>query len=98
MLLMHGSFADQHVTGDYLGGHAIKIFGWGVENGTPYWWVANSWNKDWVRLLARASKTGDTPPCLTNPAQPQGLAGTFKILRGSDECGIEDGVVAGMVV
>jgi hypothetical protein len=42
-------------------------------------------------------KPGDNRPCLTNPA-PQGLAGTFKILRGSDECGIEDGVVAGMVV
>jgi len=30
-----------------LGGHAIKIMGWGTENGTPYWLVANSWNEDW---------------------------------------------------
>ena len=30
-----------------LGGHAIKIMGWGTENGTPYWLVANSWNADW---------------------------------------------------
>mmetsp|Transcript_32943 Transcript_32943/g.76161 ORF Transcript_32943/g.76161 Transcript_32943/m.76161 type:complete len:371 (+) Transcript_32943:53-1165(+) len=30
-----------------LGGHAIKIMGWGTENGTPYWLVANSWNSDW---------------------------------------------------
>eukprot|EP00437_Effrenium_voratum_P033460 CAMPEP_0181461976 /NCGR_PEP_ID=MMETSP1110-20121109/34155_1 /TAXON_ID=174948 /ORGANISM="Symbiodinium sp., Strain CCMP421" /LENGTH=367 /DNA_ID=CAMNT_0023586617 /DNA_START=36 /DNA_END=1139 /DNA_ORIENTATION=- len=30
-----------------LGGHAIKIIGWGTENGTPYWLVANSWNADW---------------------------------------------------
>lgn len=30
-----------------LGGHAIKITGWGTENGTPYWLVANSWNSDW---------------------------------------------------
>lgn len=30
-----------------LGGHAIKIIGWGTENGTPYWLVANSWNSDW---------------------------------------------------
>lgn len=37
----------QHVTGSYLGGHAIKILGWGVDNGTPYWLVANSWNNDW---------------------------------------------------
>jgi cathepsin B len=30
-----------------LGGHAIKIMGWGTEDGTPYWLVANSWNEDW---------------------------------------------------
>jgi cathepsin B len=34
-----------------LGGHAIKIIGWGVEygvdNDVPYWLVANSWNTDW---------------------------------------------------
>jgi cathepsin B len=37
----------QHVTGPALGGHAIRILGWGVENGTPYWLIANSWNTDW---------------------------------------------------
>lgn len=37
----------QHVTGSYLGGHAIKIIGWGVENGTKYWLCANSWNERW---------------------------------------------------
>lgn len=37
----------QHVTGDMLGGHSIKILGWGDENGTPYWLAANSWNTDW---------------------------------------------------
>lgn len=37
----------QHVTGDMLGGHAIKVLGWGEENGTPYWLAANSWNSDW---------------------------------------------------
>ena len=37
----------RHVTGEMLGGHAIKILGWGTENGTPYWLVANSWNYDW---------------------------------------------------
>lgn len=30
-----------------LGGHAIKILGWGEESGTKYWLVANSWNEDW---------------------------------------------------
>jgi len=62
----------QHVTGNPLGGHAIRILGWGVEKGTPYWLVANSWNYDW------------------------GDKGTFKILRGSDHCGIESSVVAGL--
>merc|ERR1712045_720278 len=37
----------KHTTGSALGGHAIKILGWGVESGTPYWLVANSWNEDW---------------------------------------------------
>lgn len=62
----------QHVSGEFLGGHAIKILGWGVEEGTPYWLVANSWNSDW------------------------GDHGFFKILRGSNHCGIEEEVVAGI--
>lgn len=61
----------QHTSGAPLGGHAIKILGWGTEEGKPYWLVANSWNPDW------------------------GDKGYFKILRGSDECGIESGIVAG---
>lgn len=62
----------KHVTGTELGGHAIKIFGWGVENQVPYWLIANSWNADW------------------------GDHGTFKILRGQDECGIESQISAGL--
>jgi cathepsin B len=61
----------KHTSGGVLGGHAVKILGWGVENSTPYWLVANSWNQDW------------------------GDMGYFKILRGKNECGIEDGIVAG---
>jgi len=55
-----------------LGGHAIRILGWGTESGTDYWLVANSWNNDW------------------------GENGFFKIRRGTDECGIEDEIVAGL--
>lgn len=62
----------QHVSGGELGGHAIRVLGWGVEDGTPYWLVANSWNPHW------------------------GDGGYFKILRGSNECGIESGIVAGI--
>jgi len=70
--LSYRSGVYQHKTGNALGGHAVKMIGYGVENGTPYWLVVNSWNTDW----------GDN--------------GTFKILRGKNECGIEDGVVAGL--
>jgi len=61
----------QHVSGTYLGGHCIKITGWGVENNTPYWQCNNQWTTYW------------------------GDKGTFKILRGQDEVGIEDEVYAG---
>ena len=40
-----------HRSGEELGGHAIKILGWGIQRGVdndvPYWLVANSWNTDW---------------------------------------------------
>ncbi|KAL7872282.1 hypothetical protein SRHO_G00072650 [Serrasalmus rhombeus] len=45
--LLYKTGVYQHVTGEMLGGHAIKILGWGEENGTPYWLAANSWNTDW---------------------------------------------------
>lgn len=37
----------KHVQGKPLGGHAVRITGWGVLNGVPYWKVSNSWNYDW---------------------------------------------------
>lgn len=37
----------RHTSGGALGGHAIKMIGWGVENGVKYWLVVNSWNEDW---------------------------------------------------
>jgi len=44
----------QHVHGGALGGHAIRILGWGEvqsevanDDPVPYWLVANSWNSDW---------------------------------------------------
>jgi cathepsin B len=69
----YSSGVYQHVSGDELGGHAVKILGWGVDSASnlPYWLVANSWNNDW------------------------GENGYFRILRGADECGIEDYGVAG---
>jgi len=62
----------RHLTGQYLGGHSVKMIGYGTQNSTDYWLVQNSWTTTW------------------------GDEGYFMILRGKDECGIEDGVCAGM--
>jgi len=69
--LSYKSGVYQHKTGNPVGGHAVKIIGWGVDSGVPYWLVANSWNTDWAEN------------------------GYFRILRGKNECGIEENVVAG---
>ena len=37
----------KHTSSTPLGGHAVKLMGWGVEDGVKYWLVANSWNTDW---------------------------------------------------
>ncbi|CAO4378618.1 unnamed protein product [Caenorhabditis nigoni] len=37
----------KYTAGKMLGGHAIKIIGWGTENGTAYWLIANSWGTNW---------------------------------------------------
>ena len=68
---LYSSGVYQHTHGEFMGGHAVKIIGWGVDEGTPYWTIANSWNEDW------------------------GEGGFFRILRGSNHCSIESGVVAG---
>ncbi|KAL3283971.1 hypothetical protein HHI36_018142 [Cryptolaemus montrouzieri] len=71
-LLNYKSGVYKRTTEYLVGGHSVKVLGWGVENDLPYWLIANSWNEDW------------------------GDKGYFKILRGSDECGIEDDIVAGI--
>lgn len=37
----------KHVAGAFDGGHAVKLIGWGIDQGVPYWTAANSWNADW---------------------------------------------------
>jgi cathepsin B len=38
----------QYTTGDYVGGHAVKLIGWGTnEDGVDYWLIVNSWNTEW---------------------------------------------------
>mmetsp|Transcript_18281 Transcript_18281/g.25687 ORF Transcript_18281/g.25687 Transcript_18281/m.25687 type:complete len:363 (-) Transcript_18281:307-1395(-) len=76
--LVYSDFAN-YVSGVYHrtsseveGGHAIRIVGWGTDNGTDYWKIANSWNPYW------------------------GEKGYFRIVRGTNECNIEQGVTANM--
>lgn len=45
--LLYKSGVYHHVHGLRLGGHAVKVLGWGTEDGVAYWLVANSWNYDW---------------------------------------------------
>ncbi|CAI5451556.1 unnamed protein product [Caenorhabditis angaria] len=43
----YSSGVYKHTSGKELGGHAIKIIGWGTESGSDYWLVANSWGTSW---------------------------------------------------
>ena len=36
-----------HKYGAFHGAHAIKIVGWGTENGINYWTIANSSGVEW---------------------------------------------------
>ena len=37
----------EYTGGEYKGGHAVKLIGWGSYDGVDYWLAANSWNSDW---------------------------------------------------
>lgn len=36
-----------HKSGKLLGGHAVKLIGWGKEGDVEYWIAANSWSEKW---------------------------------------------------
>ena len=40
----------KHIGGRFEGGHAIKILGYGKEDGLDYWLCANSWGTKWGEL------------------------------------------------
>ena len=50
-----GPFFQQDPTGVYtevsgtlIGGHCVKLMGWGVQDNTPYWLFANSWGSSFA--------------------------------------------------
>jgi len=47
--LTYKSGVYSHSSGQFLGGHCVKIVGWGVDTSSnvPYWIVANSWTPTW---------------------------------------------------
>ncbi|XP_065224249.1 cathepsin B-like cysteine proteinase [Planococcus citri] len=59
-------------TEEHVGGHLMKIIGWGEEKGVKYWIISNSWGENW------------------------GEKGIIRMIRGVNNCGIEDYVFAGI--
>ncbi len=74
-----------------MGGHSVRLLGWGTDAGQDYWIIANSWNEVF-RALFPVPIPRSNFACA---AQDWGLNGYFHIARGSDECGIEDECNAG---
>lgn len=45
--LLYKEGVYHHVTGMPMGGHAVKVIGFGNEDGRDYWLAVNSWNEYW---------------------------------------------------
>ena len=69
--LTYKSGVYSHQTGASLGGHAIKVIGWGTENGEDYWLCVNSWSDTWGDQGLFKIKQGD---CGINDQMTAGYA------------------------
>jgi cathepsin B len=58
-------------SGSVVGGHCVKLVGWGTEKGVDFWLFANSWDYSW------------------------GDSGYFRMIRGSNICGVENQISEG---
>lgn len=100
---------ENYVSGIYkattdkqMGGHAIRIVGWGVDGGVKYWKVANSWNPYWgekgyFRIARGTNECGIEDSCVASgaavawtgpgvPIQPTPAPGPPK----KGECDLQD--------
>jgi hypothetical protein len=103
-----GGFGGQKFTGEHIVGsspdsliykwdgvsqstgtaHAVVLIGWGTFQNVPFWVVRNSWGTQW-------GTSGDMKGPGGQPSQLQG-GGYFWFYRGSNDCGLESNVVAGL--
>ncbi len=88
---------DPALKGDAIGGHAITIVGWGTfifkkdnkEYNIPYWTCLNSWGEIWGHNgFSSYQNRNDVPTNLKG-------GGYFWIVRGINNCGIEENVTCG---
>lgn len=56
----YGDGVFHHVEGDYIGKHAVKLIGFGVENDVKFYIGVNQWGKDWGEDGLFRMKVGDS--------------------------------------
>jgi cathepsin B len=44
---LHPNGIYTSASGSVVGGHCVKLVGWGTTNGQDYWTFANSWDTNW---------------------------------------------------
>jgi cathepsin B len=74
--MSYSSGIYKHTTGGMLGGHAVRMLGWGVDNGVKYWLCANSWNTSWgergyFRIIRGVNECGIERSCWAGIPKPK---------------------------